>query len=729
MDKEWYSKHILQIKDKAGARYTPELNIDLPISEIFDGIGRTKNFYTTIREKYGELLREFRYVTSKFEDTELQKAYDVIKKKTESLLKLLEKIKGYNIDPISWDNVQKQTTVLEDSLSEFANQLRTAREQKKDIKVPAKADGSYQPSPSEKFNSDIHYIYKVQKLVYYFEKLSTSTKAQLSNAPFLLLTGSAGTGKTHLLCDIVEQRFKNKIKPLPTFLVFGEYFTDKNNFWKQTLEQLTINSTIKTKESFLKKMDTLGKKERSRTLFIIDALNENITQSPGFWKKNLDSIIQAIKKYPNIALVISIRNGFEKEVLTEKQKKTFIHEEHSGFRFREWEAVNTFFNEFGLSLPEVPLLMPEFQNPLFLLLFCSAFSTKKRDLSKKNRKELQKLKNKKTKFRGTEGATYIFESFVLNATEIVAKKFKISKGIFKSPAYRVWSEVIKEIASEMVKIDTDRITEEKLIEILKKSYPDINSGKLLQVLESDMLIVKVPKYENGERTDGFDIRFPFQKFSDHLIGRYIFKKYENEFGKQNKNLKTAKKYFSKKRKLGKSLSKSCNRGIIEALSIQCPEQLRGIELIEIAPYLRKDQYLSQIANESFVESLIWRSPKAFSADSKNSLKIINRDIMKTESGHNLLLNAFLSVAPIPNHPFNAERLHQHLFKFSMPKRDAWWSTFLHYQYGERGAVDRLIEWSWSNQDYSHISDESIFLTCTALSWFLTTPNRFVVNRK
>ena len=61
----------------------------------------------------------------------------------------------------------------------------------------------------------------------------------------------------------------------------------------------------------------------------------------------------------------------------------------------------------------------------------------------------------------------------------------------------------------------------------------------------------------------------------------------------------------------------------------------------------------------------------------------------------------------------------------MPERDSWWSTFLHYQYGERGAVDRIIEWSWSEQDYSHISDKSIFLTCIALSWFLTTPNRFV----
>lgn len=705
---DWYKKHLTQIKQKAGARYTPELNINLPISEIFDGISRTENFYISIREKYGELLREFRYVTSKYEDVELQKAYDEIKKEADSLFKLIEKIKEYNTVQIPWDKMQNKTKALKDQLWKFADQLRTAKEQVKDIKTPTRADGSYQSSPSEKLNSDIHHIYKTQELIRHFEELSSSTKAQLSNHPFLLLTGSAGTGKTHLLCDVVEQRIQDEIKTLPAFLVFGEHFTDKKNFWDQVLEQLEIKSSKKVKETFLKKLDNLGEKTKSRTIFIIDALNENITHAPNFWKKNLGNIIQDIKKYPNIALIVSVRNGFEKEVLTEKQKKVFIREEHNGFRFREWEAVNKFFKAFKLPLPEIPLLMPEFQNPLFLLLFCKAF---------------EKRKNKKGKqiFRGHEGATYIFETYIDSISKPIEKKFQIDS----SPKKNIWDTVIEKIAEEMVAQNDERIAEEKLIDIIQNAHPTIDSSKLIQSLESNMLIVKVPKYENGERTDGFDIRFPFQKFSDHLIGRYIFKKYENEFGKTNKNLGTAKKFFSKKRKLGKLLSKSWNRGIIEALSIQCPEQLKGIEFFEVASYLQKDQYLSQIAKESFVESLIWRNPKAFSTDGKNTLKIINQNIIRTESGHNQLLNVFLSVAPIPNHSFNAERLHQHLSKFPMPKRDSWWSTFLHYQYGERGAVDRLIEWSWSDQDYAHINDKSIYLTCIALSWFLTTPNRFV----
>jgi len=709
-NRQYFIKHLEEIKHKAGARYTPELNVDLPISEIFDGISRTKNFYTAIREKYGELLRVFRYVTSKYDKNELQKSYNQIKKEIEVLFLIIESIKKYNTDKILWDKIQKQTKNLQENLWLFANKLRKENDQVKNVKSARIQGGSYQQSPSEKFNSDIHHVYKTQELIHYFEKLSSTNKAKLSNYPFLLLTGSAGTGKTHLLCDVVEHRIQNEPHALPSFIVFGEFFLNEKNFWTQFFVQLKIKT--KTKKVFLAKLNALGEQAGCRTLLVIDALNENISHAPNFWIKNLDSIIQEVKKYPNIALVVSVRNGFENEVLTEKQKSLFIHEEHHGFRFKEWEAVNKFFKAFSLPLPEIPLLMPEFQNPLFLLLFCKAF---------------QKRTNKKKKqiFRGHEGATYIFESFVLNATNIIAKKFNIQKSKFKSPAYRIWNEIIKEIASEMVNQSDEKISEVKLNEIIQKTYPQIDIGKFVQALETNMLVVKVPRYIKGGRYEGFDVRFPFQKFSDHLIGRYIFKKYEDEFSKQNKNLKTAKRFFSQRRKLGKFLANTWNRGIIKALSIQCPEQINGLEFIEVAPYLLKDNYLAEIAKEAFVESLIWRNPKTFSNNEKNTLKIINQYVIRTESGHNQLLNALLSVAPIPNHSFNAERLHQHLSKFSMPKRDSWWSTFLHYQSGEQGAVDSLLQWSWSDQSKKHLNDESIFLTSIILSWFLTTSNRFV----
>ncbi len=53
---------------------------------------------------------------------------------------------------------------------------------------------------------------------------------------------------------------------------------------------------------------------------------------------------------------------------------------------------------------------------------------------------------------------------------------------------------------------------------------------------------------------------------------------------------------------------------------------------------------------------------------------------------------------------------------------------MHDHYGTHGAVDRLVEWAWSPEDKIHIDDESIRLCATALSWFLTTSNRFLRDR-
>ena len=225
----------------------------------------------------------------------MQKNYDQIKKEIEALFKIIEGIKDYHTNKIPWDKIQKQTKNLHENLWEFTDKLRKERDQVKNIKTPPRKDGSYQQSPSEKFNSDIHHIYKTQELIHYFEELSSSTKAQLSNHPFLLLTGSAGTGKTHLLCDAVEQRIKNENAILPAFLVFGEFFSDDKDFWSQVSKQLEIENTIETKEDFLKKLNNLGKKAKSRSLLIIDALNENISHSSGFWKNNFNNMIQEIK--------------------------------------------------------------------------------------------------------------------------------------------------------------------------------------------------------------------------------------------------------------------------------------------------------------------------------------------------------------------------------------------------------------------------------------------------
>lgn len=93
LDKEWLNNHYNDIKNKAGKRYTPELNVELPISEIFDGLGRTKVFYTTVQSHYGKLLKNFKSVTTTYKNKKTQRTFDSFARNIRELLDILGTVK------------------------------------------------------------------------------------------------------------------------------------------------------------------------------------------------------------------------------------------------------------------------------------------------------------------------------------------------------------------------------------------------------------------------------------------------------------------------------------------------------------------------------------------------------------------------------------------------------------------------------------------------------------
>jgi hypothetical protein len=689
LSESWQECDLKRTKEIAGKRYTPEYNVELPIADVFNGISRTENFYTEIRENYGRLRRNFLSLPKEYNNVDLRSGYEKIKNEISGLLIILDEIKQFNTKEIPWREIKNKTDLSLEYISNFF--IRLTEKDHEDKK------GESEKVMTIKFIR--YHTIELQKTLYYFSELSRSVKSKLTNLPFLLITGKSGVGKTHLLCDVMEHRIKEK-NLSPMIVTFGEQFISGIDPIIQIMQQINISGD---KKYFLKQLNDYGEKIKCRVILAIDALNE--TKDVIFWKNHLKELVTNIKKYPNIALILSVRSGFEDQVIPEQVKDTFVIEEHMGFKFKEREAIEIIFNEFNIPIPEIPILIPEFQNPLFLIFFCKAFKCRTR-----------KLKNKQT-IRGHEGATYIFENFVKKISNEIIKKFDIGNN-----ASTIWRNIIKKMALIMVDQNSDIISEDQLVCLVKKEYPNIDCNEFIKSLENNTLIVKVPNYSFGrDKYKKINFRFPFQKFSDHLIARSILNKYEDEVGKINKNFESAKKFFSRRRRLGKFIENPKNRGIIEALSVQCPEHLHGTELVYVAPYLKD----SEMAQEAFIQSLIWRKPTAFSKkllkDKKSACAYIKDKIIDNKL--NELLDALLIVASLPEHPLNADFLHNYLLNFSMPERDSIWSNFLLNQDGKGMSVDRLIEWGWSEQDKLYINKESIRLCAVTLCWFFTTSNR------
>ena len=64
----------------------------------------------------------------------------------------------------------------------------------------------------------------------------------------------------------------------------------------------------------------------------------------------------------------------------------------------------------------------------------------------------------------------------------------------------------------------------------------------------------------------------------------------------------------------------------------------------------------------------------------------------------------------------------------MAERDAWWSIYLYSYFGNNSNIDRIVDWAWSDTDYSSIDEESLRLCGIILAWFLTTSQRLLRDR-
>ncbi len=239
---------------------------------------------------------------------------------------------------------------------------------------------------------------------------------------------------------------------------------------------------------------------------------------------------------------------------------------------------------------------------------------------------------------------------------------------------------------------------------------------LFRHLASEGVITVVPDYWSDHAEFKESVRFTYQRFSDHLITQHLLKQYLDK--------KNPRKSFSNRETLGKLVKDehACwkNRGILDALAIQIPEHTNK-ELPELAPHLSDLHPM----REAFVESIVWRESGSFG---RGANCYIHKQVLAYHDTSDKFWNALITLASTPNHPFNADRLHEHLNRFELAVRDAWWSIFLHNHWGEGGPIDRLIEWAWEENNKSEFEDETIRLAGTTLAWFFTTANRFLRDR-
>ena len=79
LDSDFYKNRYKKIINLAGPRYSPETNIDLPLSDIFHSLCRTKEFYNEIRKMTGLILKGMKYDKNDWDDENINKGTNFTK--------------------------------------------------------------------------------------------------------------------------------------------------------------------------------------------------------------------------------------------------------------------------------------------------------------------------------------------------------------------------------------------------------------------------------------------------------------------------------------------------------------------------------------------------------------------------------------------------------------------------------------------------------------------------
>ena len=232
---------------------------------------------------------------------------------------------------------------------------------------------------------------------------------------------------------------------------------------------------------------------------------------------------------------------------------------------------------------------------------------------------------------------------------------------------------------------------------------------MLGALLSESVLTKDRAWDSDSAGREEVIRFTYQRFADYRVGSTLLEPLDGDAVGLKESLADGEPL--RKRLL------EAPAGWIEALAVQMPERF-GVELLDATEW-QFDSFRRRQWDEAFMRSIGARRPSAVTQRSRELL----REVQQRSPGlFKLLLETILSIAPSPEHPLNADFLHERLKSMPMPERDVAWSIPTYFAFDHGGTLDRLIRWA-ARGPYPDCSNEVVELAAVPIVWTFTSPNR------
>lgn len=670
-----FESNVTDSVENLGPRYCRKANVKTGTARYFDCVAKTPIYYKRLSSTIDSWLTEKSYRTRPDSERigKLEANLKLLREDFVAALSGLDMSVGAFID---FSDLMKRTEDLQGQIEEVRHNLYS------DYSLTRNDEKA-----KNELESDESRLTEISRDLYSFIEDYADLKIDMANNPYMIVKGEAGCGKSHLLGDVASNRIA---EGLPTLLFLGTDFNDGNY-------EAVITSKIGfagTFPEFLSSFNQIGCQVGSRALLMIDALNEG--DQADLWKDRLSGLIKLLNEYPAIGLVVSVRDTYYDDVIPDdvqtSSKATII--EHKGFKGLEYEAVKQFCLAYELNLPNVPILTPEFCNPLFLKIICDT-------LEASGEKDFP---------QGFNGVSSLFSQYFC----VQDKQFAKKRAVYK---YRkVVSKSVRLLAIPIFEAKYNLLNMQEADRMLQTAFPACPS--LLVDLIDNNILLKTKTPFSDEKEDC--VIFCYQRISDFIIARETIKQYQDweAFAGNVIEDKALREIIVESHWLYK--------GVLEALAILIPETF-GHEISDLIRFI-PEKYLNRNFNscldyiaEAQISSLNWRSIESINKDTIRGF--LNSKFFRIDP--DIWYYKLTELSTIPNHPFNADYFHAMMMRCPMPQRDGTIQFFFNGCAGyddEKCAnpLRRLIDWAWSEGVSESADTESARLTAIMLCWLLSS---------
>lgn len=653
---EWFGGTVQRAVADAGPRYTPQLHVDLPIARVFDGLGRTAAFEHLLRERLAALRSAMRYgwrapegqveVLGPLVDSAVA-ALDGLDRQLTTVIEAARQVGEL-------PGVTEGVSMSLAALSEVRRGLREHCAQESDGRIYYFDDAASLSNGVDKARSAVYDIRGAVEDAVWFDA---------ARRRVLLITGEAGTGKTHLFCDVATVRCR---AGMPTVLLLGADFDDRP-LLTQIAQQVGFEGTG---DQFLATFDTASEVAGGVGLLMIDAINES--DDPRTWTRQLAGLIHQVVKHPHLMIAISCRDPYTDMVVPEQVRDQCAIAYHQGFAEDVETAITRFLDVHGIERPSFPVLEAEFANPLFLKLLCSTLQAQGA-----------------TRFpRGGVSVTWLYEAHLAAVDQRLSAHQRCDYDPVERLARRAVTEIVAMVAADPVA--NASLQREAVKAVGERLLPGHGwrSSLIKGLLDEGVLL------ESGTADKQY-IRFGYQRLGEVALAEHLAALPVADLAARCSALGTEWMHL----------------GLLSALAVVVPER-HGIELVDVSD---RPSWLGGV--RSTIDSLAWRAPDSITG---RTVGLVRSAL--DHAGHaDATWSVLIQLATVPGHPLNADWLHHRLVQTPLPERDANWTRFCNDE--ESSAVaDRLVDWAWSSVSVT-ADDEVRRLAATTLGWLLTSSRR------